>query len=194
MWKNLFCEVLGAPAPTLTAVGARLVRLAAASARELDDSMSVCYWWQVCADNGPVLVPRWQRVPHVLLLSSLQDWDEGSAVAQRIVRILLLDTLPVPVRSLASRDQTPDGRGDGCRRCIRRLNLCIAGRWRGSGERAVPMGRGLDAGPAGGSPGLLEGRRGTGVGAADGGDQVPILPLPGPVPWRRSFDEDSHHV
>ena len=40
-------EVFGAPAATLSVVGAQLTRLAAAAARNFDDSMSICYWWQV---------------------------------------------------------------------------------------------------------------------------------------------------
>ena len=44
-------EVFGAPTTTLTAVGARLVALAAAAAPKMDDNMSICYWWQVRSDD-----------------------------------------------------------------------------------------------------------------------------------------------
>ncbi len=57
-YKTLFCKVLGAPATTLTAVGAALVSLAADAARDLDDDMSICYWWQVSADSQLVLNPK----------------------------------------------------------------------------------------------------------------------------------------
>ena len=39
--------VLGAPASTLGEIGAELVSLAALTAPDFDDQMSICYWWQV---------------------------------------------------------------------------------------------------------------------------------------------------
>ena len=109
-------EVLGAPVATLTAVGAQLVRLAAAAARDLDDSMSICYWWQVCADADLVLTPKTvQNMSCVLLLSSLQHWPEASNFER--LPFVLDRSLTVFKPGLASCCQTLSCRRDGPRRC-----------------------------------------------------------------------------
>jgi hypothetical protein len=55
-------EVLGAPASTLSNIGAALASLAALTVPHFDDQMSICYWWQVRTSGTQLGVDR-ERYP-----------------------------------------------------------------------------------------------------------------------------------